>query len=54
MFFLSITCQRSSELLKEEIFVVNIPQHEVLQFLLNRSQAESRLSNYGNVSLINI
>ena len=53
MFFLTITYQRAGILLKEEIFVVNIPLAKVLRFLLNRLQADSRLGNFGNLSLIN-
>ena len=42
VFFLSITCQRTGLLLKEEIFVINIPLHDLLRFVLNRWPAESR------------
>ena len=37
---------------KKEIFSSIFPEHEVLRFLLNRPQAESRLSNLWNLSFI--
>ena len=53
---LCFSCQsliRELDYCLEKRFLSSIfPLHELLQFSLNRSPAESRLSNFGNLSLI--